>query len=167
MQGFVKKYVRYCNTCKHSKCSKFKKQGVLRLLSISDQRWQDISIDFVTDILAFKDANAICKIVDRLSKKRHHIATNKEIDVEKLADLFMYHVWKFHGLPRSIISNRGTQFVNDFWKFWCKDKASAYDCPSHGTPKQMVRPSDSMELWNNTSELTSTTSKTTGLIGYP
>ena len=120
MQGFVKKYVNHCDTCKCSKSSKFKKQGVLWPLLVSDQRWQDISIDFVTSIPAVKGANAICNIVDRFSKKRHHIATNKEIDAERLADLFVYHVWKLYGLPRSIISDCGTQFVNDFWKFLCK-----------------------------------------------
>ena len=120
MQGFVKKYVCYCDTCKRSKGSRFKKQGVLRPLSVPDQRWQDISIDFVTDIPAVKGANAICNIIDRLSKERHHLATDKEIDAERLADVFVHHVWKLHGLPRSIISDRGTQFVNDFWKFFCK-----------------------------------------------
>ena len=120
MQGFVKKYVRHCDTCKRSKGSRFKKQGVLQPLAVPDQRWQDISIDFVTGIPTVKGANAICNIVDRLSKERHHIATDKEIDAERLAELFVHHVWKLHGLPRSIISDRGTQFVNDFWKFLCK-----------------------------------------------
>ena len=107
MQEFVKKYVCHCNTYKRSKDSKFKKQGVLRPLLVPGQRWQDISIDFVIGIPVVKNVNAICNIVDRFSKKRHHIATNKEIDVERLADLFMHHVWKLYDLPRSIISNRG------------------------------------------------------------
>ena len=48
-----------------------------------------------------------------------------------------------------------------------KNQVLVYGCPLHGTLKQMVKPSDSMELWNNTLELMSTTSKMTGLIGYP
>ena len=120
MQGFVKKYVYHCNTCKRSKSPRFKKQGIFWPLSVPDQRWQDISIDFVTGIPAVKGANAIWKIVNRLSKKRHHIATDKEIDAKRLADLFVHHVWKLHSLPRSIISDCGTQFVNNFWKFLCK-----------------------------------------------
>ena len=120
MQGFVKKYVCHCNTYKRSKGSRFKKQGVLWPLLVPDQRWQDICIDFVTGILAIKGANAICNIVDRFSKECHHIAINKKIDIERLADLFVHYVWKLHGLPRSIISDHDTQFVNDFWKFLCK-----------------------------------------------
>lgn len=96
------------------------KQGVLRPLPVLDQRWQNISIDFVTGILAVKGANAICNIIDRFSKEHYHIATNKEIDVKRLADLFVHYVWKLHGLLRSIISDCGIQFVNNFWKFLCK-----------------------------------------------
>ena len=92
MQGFVKKYICHCDICKYGKGSRFKKQGVLQPLSVLDQKWQDISIDFVTGIPAVKAANAICNIVDCLSKDRHHITTNKKIDAKKLADLFVYHV---------------------------------------------------------------------------
>lgn len=67
-----------------------------------------------------KKTNAICNIIDRLLKKRHHIATDKEIDAEGLADLFVHHVWKLHGFPRSIVFDRGSQFISDFWKFLCK-----------------------------------------------
>ena len=120
MQGFVKKDDSHCNTCKRSKVSRFKKQDVLWLLLVSDKSWQDISIDFVTDIPVVKGANTICNIVNRLSKKRHHIATNKEIDAKQLIDLFVHHFWKLYGLPRCIISDCGTQFISNFWKFLYK-----------------------------------------------
>ena len=108
MQGFVKKYISHFNMCKCSKGSRFKKQGIFCLLSIPDQRWQNISIDFVTGVPAVKSANAICNIIDRLSKERHHIATDKEIDIKRLANLFIPYVWKLHGLLRSIISDCNT-----------------------------------------------------------
>ena len=92
MQEFVKKYVCHCNMCKRSKGSRFKKQGVFWLLLVPDQKWQDISIDFVTSIPIVKGANAICNIVNRLSKKRHYITTGKKIDAKKLADLFVHYV---------------------------------------------------------------------------
>ena len=114
MQGFVKKYVCNCNMCKRNKDSRFKKQGVLWPLSVPDQKWQNISTDFVTGIPAVKGKNAICNIVDYFFKECHHIATDKKIDAKKLADLFVHYVWKLHDFPKSIISDRGTQFVNDF-----------------------------------------------------
>ena len=114
IQGFVKKFVCHCDTCKRSKGSRSKKQDVFRPLSIPDQRWQDISIDFIIGIPAIKGANAICNIVDCFSKELHHIATDKKIDAERLTDLFVHHVWKLYGLPRSITSDCGTQFINNF-----------------------------------------------------
>ncbi len=65
------------------------------------------SIDFVIGIPVVKGANAICNIIDHLSKKRHHIIINKKIDAKRLADLFLHHVWKLHGLSRSIKSDCG------------------------------------------------------------
>lgn len=92
MQGFVRKYVCHCDTCKRNKGSRFKKQEVLQPLSVPDQRWQDISIDFVFGIPDVKRLDAICNVVCQLSKKRHHISTSKEIDIEGLADLFVHDV---------------------------------------------------------------------------
>ena len=120
MQGFVQQYIRHCHICKRSKSSRFKKQGVLQPLAIPEQRWQDISIDLVTGIPEVHGCDAILNVVDRLSKERHYIGTTKELNAEGLADLFLKHVWKHHGLPRSIISDCGSQFVSDFWKFLCK-----------------------------------------------
>ena len=64
--------------------------------------------------------DAILNVVDRLSKERHYIGTTKELNAEGLADLFLKHVWKHHGLPQSIVSDRGSQFISDFWKFLCR-----------------------------------------------
>ena len=120
MQSFVRRYVRHCHVCKRSKGSRFKKQGVLQPLPVPQQRWQDFSIDLVTGIPEVHSHDAICCVVDRLSKERHYIATTKELHVKGLANLFLKHVWKHHGLPRSIVSDRGSQFISDFWGFLCK-----------------------------------------------
>lgn len=92
MQEFVKKYICHCNTCKQRKVSKFKKQGVLWPLLVLDQKWQEISIDFVTNIPAVNCANTINIIIDCFFIKRYHIATDKEIDAKRLADLFVRYV---------------------------------------------------------------------------
>ena len=120
MQSFIRRYVRHCHVCKRSKGSRFKKQGVLQPLPVPEQRWQNLSIHLVTGILEVHGHDAICCVVDRLSKERHYIAMTKELNAEGLANLFLKHVWKHHGLPQSIVSDRGSQFISDFWKFLCK-----------------------------------------------
>ena len=114
MQGFVRRYVRHCHVCKWSKGSRFKKQGVLQPLPVLEQRWQDLSINFVTGIPEVHGCDAICCVVDSLSKEHHYIGTTKELHAEGLANLFLKHVWKHHGLSRSIVSDRGSQFISNF-----------------------------------------------------
>ena len=108
MQGFMRRYMRYCYVCKRSKGSRFKKQGVLQPLPVPEQRWQDISIDLVTGIPEVQGCDAILTMVDRLSKKRHYIGTTKELNAEGLASFFLKHMWKHHGFPQSIVSDRGS-----------------------------------------------------------
>lgn len=61
----------------------------------------------------------IMVVVDRLSKARHFIACNS-MKAPHAAKLFYTHVWKLHGLPDSIISDRGPQFKSAFWKSLCE-----------------------------------------------
>ena len=114
MQGFVRRYVQHCHVCRRSKGSRFKKQDVLQPLPRPKQCWQDLSIDLVTGIPKVHGHDAICCVVDRLSKERHYIPTTKELNAKSLADLFLKHVWKHHGLPQSIVSDRGSQFISNF-----------------------------------------------------
>ena len=120
MQGFVRKYVRYCHVYKWSKVFCFKKQSVLQPLLVPEQRWEDINIDLVTGIPKVYGCDAILNVVDRLSKKRHYIGTTKKLHAEGLAGLFLKHVWKHHGFLWSIVSNRGSQFISNFWSFLSK-----------------------------------------------
>jgi hypothetical protein len=56
--------------------------------------------------------NAILVVVDRFSKMAHFIPTTHEISAEETAELLLHHVWKLHGTPEEIISDRGPQFVS-------------------------------------------------------
>lgn len=62
-------------------------------------------------------------IVDRLSKMHHYIpclAENEGTSAEETARLLIDHVWKLHGLPTTIVSDRGPQFVSQVWDTWCR-----------------------------------------------
>ena len=120
MQNFVRRYCNHCNVCRRSKFSRFKKQKILRTLFISQRRWRDINIDLIIDFFEVNDYNVIVNIVNRLTKKRHHIFCNKTFDVEKLTTLFMKHVWRYHEFFTIIICDRDFRFINDFWKKLCK-----------------------------------------------
>jgi hypothetical protein len=55
-------------------------------------------------------------IVDRLTKVAHFIPVREEYRVPKLVDLYIEHILRLHGVPHSTISDRGSQFIAQFWK---------------------------------------------------
>jgi hypothetical protein len=73
-------------------------------------------MDFVTHLPISQGFDSILVIVDRLTKMRHLIACQATINAEGVAHLYTQHVWRLHGLPRTITSDRGPQFVAEFWK---------------------------------------------------
>jgi transposase InsO family protein len=81
--------------------------------------WKSISMDFVTGLPEVDGLNAIWVVTDRLTKMRHFVACNESVSAEDLADMFVAHVWKLHGLPDDIFSDRGPQFASRFWRQLC------------------------------------------------
>ena len=59
--------------------------------------------------------DAILVVVDRLTKMTHFIPTREFVSAPQVVDLFISHVFRLHGLPSSIVSNRDTRFTSHFW----------------------------------------------------
>jgi hypothetical protein len=59
--------------------------------------------------------NAVLVVVDRLTKMADFIPTTKKINATQVADLFIQHIFRIHGLPKTIVSNRDTRFTRQFW----------------------------------------------------
>jgi len=85
--------------------------GKLMPNSIPDKPWMHILANFITKLLLAQGYDSILVVVDRLTKIVYFISTMEKTLVEGLARLFRDNVWKLHGLPKSIISDRGPQFV--------------------------------------------------------
>lgn len=120
MRKYIAQYTKNCKTCRRAKPTTHGKHGVLRPLPIPQQPWQQVSMDFVSGLPESQGYNAILVIVDRLSKMRHLIPCDSTVDAEQTATLYLQHVWKLHGLPTHITSDRGTQFTSRFWKSLCQ-----------------------------------------------
>lgn len=118
----VRQYVRNCAICARSKASRSQPPGLLCPLTVPKQRWTDISMDFVTGLPDCRGFNAILVVVDRLSKMRHFIPCTANEDgtsAEETARLFVRDIFQLHGLPRTIVSDRGPQFTSTFWAALC------------------------------------------------
>jgi hypothetical protein len=115
----VERYVKNCHTCQRSRTSRHAPFGILRPLPIPHQPWQDISMDFVTGLPESAGYDAIWVVADRLTKVRHLVPCKINTDAQELADMFITHIWKYHGLPNTIISDRGSVFASAFWTRIC------------------------------------------------
>ena len=120
MRKQVDRYVRSCAKCQKSRTSRHASFGVLRPLSVRNKPWEDISMDFVTGLPECEGHDAIWVVVDRLSKMRHFVPCKTTINARGLAEMFLKEVVRLHGLPRTIISDRGQQFAAVFWKRLCE-----------------------------------------------
>jgi len=78
---------------------------------IPEKPWTYISADFITKLPIVQGYNSILVVVDRLTKMVYFISTIEKTLAEGLARLFKDNVWKLHRLSKSIISDRGLQFV--------------------------------------------------------
>ena len=79
--------------------------------SIPEKPWTYISADFITKLLLAQGYDSILVVVDWLTKMVHFIPTTERMMAERLVRLFKDNVWKLHGLPESIISDKGPQFA--------------------------------------------------------
>jgi len=75
-----------------------------------------MTVDFIMKLPIVARKDTILVVCDRLSKMTHFVATTEETLVEDLVRLFKDNVWKLHGLPESVVSDRGPQFLVELMK---------------------------------------------------
>jgi len=115
----VRRFVNNCDKCGANTVWRQRRQGLLKPLPVPSRMWRDISMDFI-EKLPMSDGNTnLMVIVDRLGKGIILVPC-KHIDTETVISKFVDRFIREHGPPSSIISDRGTQFVNDLWKGVCE-----------------------------------------------
>jgi transposase InsO family protein len=77
-------------------------------------------MDFIKGLPSLEGRNAITVVVDRFTKYEHFIALTHPFTAQDIAQLFLYHFYKFHGLPAVIVTDRDRIFTSVFWKEFFK-----------------------------------------------
>ena len=112
----VGKYVEGCDLCQRMKNRTEELAGKLKLSEVPKKSWSHLTVDFITKLPVVAGKDAVLVVCDRLSKMTHFVATTEGTSAEGLARLFQDNVWKLHGLPESVVLDRGPQFVAELTK---------------------------------------------------
>ena len=112
----VKRYMEECNSCQQNKNRTIAPTGKLMPNKAPEKPWTHITADFITKLLLAQGYDAILVVCNQLTKMVHLIPTMEKTSAKGLTRLFRDHVWKLHGLPESIISDRGAQFAVNLMK---------------------------------------------------
>jgi len=112
----VGKYVEGYDLCQRMKNRTEEPAGKLKLSEVPKKPWSHLTVDFITKLPVVAGKDAVLVVCDRLSKMTHFVATTEGTSAEGLARLFRDNVWKLHGLPESVVSDRGPQFAAELTK---------------------------------------------------
>jgi len=116
----VKRYIQGYFKCQQNKVQHQMKVGELHSLKIPQGLWQEISIDIIRPLPRSNGMDAIVVIVDRFTKMIRLKTTTMNISLEGIAKIYRDNIWKLHGVPRKILSDRGPQFTSNFIKEFTK-----------------------------------------------
>jgi hypothetical protein len=108
-------HVRDCMTCQHNKSEFTHPVRLLQPFSILEQKWDNISMEFIIGFPKVQGRDYIYVVVDRLTKYVHFFSYPSEYNISQVADLFFREVFRLHGLPRNIVSDQDNMFLNTFW----------------------------------------------------
>jgi transposase InsO family protein len=110
-------YVRSCLECQKDKAAYHKPYGLLSPLELPYTPWTSLTMDFITDLPLSEDCDQLWVIMDRFTKMAHFIPLHKDQKkAEYLVKIFAREIWRFHGIPTDIISDRDSRFTSMEWK---------------------------------------------------
>jgi hypothetical protein len=112
----VMRYISECVTFRQNKSEHTLPTGLHQPLPILEQKWERISMDFITGLPKVQGKECIYVVVDRLIEFAHFYAIPTEYNAVWVVELFLGEVFRLHGLSRNIISDRDSRFIGTFWR---------------------------------------------------
>jgi len=111
MLRYVGMYVSHCDLCLRTKIQRRLPTGELQPLPILEERWDVISVEFISELPESGGYDSIIVAVNSAGKHSHFIEMVTTVIAAGVANLYLQNVWKLHGLPQKVVSDRRPQFV--------------------------------------------------------
>ncbi|CDQ59287.1 unnamed protein product [Oncorhynchus mykiss] len=115
----TRRFVAACPVCAQNKSTNRASSGLLHPLPIPRRPWSHLALDFVTGLPSSVGNMVILTIVDRFSKFAHFVPLSKLPSATETSEILVREVFRVHGLPCDIVSDRGPQFTSAVWKSFC------------------------------------------------
>lgn len=122
MRTKVANYIKKCDGCQKNKASRHAKYGNLQFTEPPEQPWSEVTMDFIVKLPKSRDLvngtnyDSVIVIVDRLTKYTHFIPFREASDAQQLGHLIMDRLVRYHGFPRTFITDRDKLFTSNYWK---------------------------------------------------
>ena len=120
LNASVAQYIRNCHSCRRAHVPRDRTPGLLHPLPVPDRPWQHVTMDFKSFPVDKHGYNAAYVVIDRLSKQSTSIPCYKTTTAKDMAQLYVSYVYRYRGAPQTIVSDRGPQFISDFWNEFCR-----------------------------------------------
>ena len=115
----TRRFVAACPVCAQNKSTNRPSSGLLHPLPIPRRPWSHLALDFVTGLPPSVGNTVILTIVDRFSKFAHFVPLSKLPSATETSEILVREVFRVHGLPSDIVSDRGPQFTSAVWRSFC------------------------------------------------
>ena len=138
-------YVVSCDLCQRSKVARHKPYGLLQPLPVPNHPWKDIGMDFMGPLPFSNGYDLVLVVICRLTKQAHFIPLQSNRTASDVVDMFMNNIFKLHGLPSSIVSDRDSIFTSYHWKEWIDmlnvkhNLATAYHQQTDGVTERVIQ----------------------------
>jgi hypothetical protein len=116
MKNDIKEFIRGCAVCQQAKNEYCKTPGLLQPLPILDQAWKVVCLDFIEGLPKSNRFDTILVVVDKFTKYAHFIPLSHPFTALQVAQAYMDHIYKLHGLPDNLVSDRDRIFTNAIWR---------------------------------------------------
>jgi hypothetical protein len=117
MKGETTEYLARCQDCQQVKAEHQHPTDLLQPLPVPEWKWETILLDFIIGLpKTHKQNDSIMAVIDKLSNSAHFIPVKSTLKAINIAEIFMKEIFRLHGIPKMVISDRDVKFTFAFWK---------------------------------------------------